>query len=176
MRFVLSISAGLAVVSVVLAALWISHGPRPQPDQARRTAAVPISQQPQRLDSRGQAIRTIATGPSPGSEAGDPRPPQAKGGVDPAPDAGSPARLADVAPAPGLRTDTAANAAADPAAPGGGVDLNSASVEQLNALGAGMIGKRIIEFRPYASPEELVTRRVLKKSDYEAIRSAITVR
>ena len=56
------------------------------------------------------------------------------------------------------------------------MDLNSASIEQLNALGAGMIGKRIVEFRPYPMPEDLVTRRVLKKSDYEAIRSAVTVR
>ncbi len=60
--------------------------------------------------------------------------------------------------------------------PGGSVDLNTASVEQLNGLGAGMIGKRIIEFRPYTSPEELLTRRVLKRADYDTIKNAITVR
>ncbi|MCJ2101941.1 ComEA family DNA-binding protein [Methylobacterium sp. E-046] len=64
----------------------------------------------------------------------------------------------------------------DPATTNGTVDLNSASVEQLNALGAGMIGKRIIEFRPYASAEELLSRRVLKRADYETIRVAITAR
>ncbi|MCJ2054458.1 ComEA family DNA-binding protein [Methylobacterium sp. J-070] len=72
--------------------------------------------------------------------------------------------------------DTTANSANEPAATGGSVDLNSASVEQLNALGAGMIGKRIIEFRPYASVDDLVTRRVLKRSDVETIKGAVTVR
>jgi DNA uptake protein ComE-like DNA-binding protein len=76
-----------------------------------------------------------------------------------------------------VRTDTATNSADDPSAPpGGSVDLNTASVEQLNALGAGMIGRRIIEFRPYASPEDLVTRRVLKRADYETIKAAVTAR
>ncbi len=71
----------------------------------------------------------------------------------------------------------AANGAGDSAAPpGGSVDLNTASVEQLNALGAGMIGRRIIEFRPYAAPEDLVTRRVLKRADYETIKAAVTAR
>nr|WP_076729477.1 helix-hairpin-helix domain-containing protein [Methylobacterium radiotolerans] len=59
---------------------------------------------------------------------------------------------------------------------GGSVDLNTATVEQLNALGAGMTGKRIIEFRPYVSPDELMTRRVLKRADYDTIKNSITVR
>ena len=58
----------------------------------------------------------------------------------------------------------------------GNVDLNTATVEQLNGLGAGMIGKRIIEFRPYASTEDLISRRVLKRTDYDAIKGAVTVR
>jgi DNA uptake protein ComE-like DNA-binding protein len=60
--------------------------------------------------------------------------------------------------------------------PGGTVDLNTASVEQLNALGAGMIGKGIIEFRPYASSEDLISRRVLKRTDYDAVKDSVTVR
>ncbi|WP_345819269.1 helix-hairpin-helix domain-containing protein [Methylobacterium fujisawaense] len=56
------------------------------------------------------------------------------------------------------------------------MDLNTATVEQLNALGAGMIGKRIIEFRPYTSPDELLSRRVLKRADYDTIKSSVTVR
>lgn len=196
MRSVLSISAGLAVVSVVLTTLWVSHGPRPQADQTKNAAAVvPISQQPQRLDSKGQAIRTIATGSSSGSAVSDARPAQNGIVVDSTPSAGippagapssvpadpstdtrPPTRLADVAPASGLRSDTNGNSANDPSATKGTVDLNLASVEQLNALGAGMIGKRIVEFRPYAMPEDLVTRRVLKKSDYDAIWPAVTVR
>ncbi|MBP2498798.1 DNA uptake protein ComE-like DNA-binding protein [Methylobacterium sp. PvP062] len=72
--------------------------------------------------------------------------------------------------------DSASGSGQPPASPGQGVDLNTASVEELNALGAGMIGRRIIAFRPYASPEDLVTRRVLKKADYEAIKAAVAVR
>ena len=53
---------------------------------------------------------------------------------------------------------------------------NAHLIEQLNALGAGMIGRRIIELRPYASPDELLTRRVLKRADYETIKNAITAR
>lgn len=196
MRSVLSISAGLAAVSVVLTVLWISHGPRSQADQPKKAAVVPISQQPQRLDAKGQAIRTIATGPTSEPAVSDARPSQngmvvestPSGDIQaatsvsteavnprPATDTRPPTRLADVAPASGLRTDTTGNSTGEPSVTGGSVDLNSASVEQLNALGAGMIGKRIIEFRPYASVDDLVTRRVLKKSDYEAIRSAVTV-
>ncbi|MCJ2139972.1 hypothetical protein MKL20_08055 [Methylobacterium sp. E-066] len=39
-----------------------------------------------------------------------------------------------------------------------------------------MIGKRIIEFRPYTSVDDLLARRVLKRSDYEAIKGAVTIR
>jgi DNA uptake protein ComE-like DNA-binding protein len=196
LRSALSISAGLAVISVALATLWVSHGPRPQVTQGKQASAVvPISQQPQRLDAKGQVIRTIATGSSSGSAVGDTRPAQngmvvdstpsasippagspSSVPADPSTDTRPPTKLADVAPVSGLRSDTTGNSASEPSATNGTVDLNSASVDQLNALGAGMIGKRIVEFRPYATPEDLVTRRVLKKSDYETIRSAITVR
>lgn len=98
------------------------------------------------------------------------------GPADPSTDTRPPTRLADVAPVSGLRTDTTGNSTGEPSATTGSVNLNSASVEQLNALGAEMIKKRIVEFRPYAMPEDPVTRRVLKKSDYEAIRSAVTAR
>jgi hypothetical protein len=197
-RSTLAISAGLAGISVVLATLWVSHGPRPQVIQAKQASAVvPISQQPQRMDSKEQAIRAIATGPSTGSAFSNPPTQQDGGGVDPAalavipttdasstqpgnpgPSrvAGSPTRLADVAPISGSSADATANNAEIPPASGGSTDLNSASVEQLNALGAGMIGKRIIEFRPYASVDDLVTRRVLKRADVETIRAAVTVR
>jgi DNA uptake protein ComE-like DNA-binding protein len=196
-RSMLSISAGLAAVSVVLATLWISHGPRQQMSQGKQASApVPISQQ-RPTGSGGQPVRTIATGPSTGSALSSTLSQQHRGGVDSAlfavvptsdsastqpgklrslTDAGSPTRLADVAPSSGLGTGTVVNSASEPSATGGSVDLNSASVEQLNALGAGMIGKRVIEFRPYASVEDLVTRRVLKRADYETIRAAVTAR
>ncbi|WP_418291999.1 ComEA family DNA-binding protein [Methylobacterium durans] len=90
----------------------------------------------------------------------------------------SPSQKPDVTgPTDSAGVDTApTSAGAEPAASGTGVDLNTATVEELNALGAGMIGRRIVAFRPYSSPEDLVNRRVLKKSDFEVIKTAITVR
>ncbi|MGU3282258.1 ComEA family DNA-binding protein [Methylobacterium mesophilicum] len=72
--------------------------------------------------------------------------------------------------------DTTTNVGGSSATPGSSVDLNSASLEQLNALGAGMVGKRIVEFRPYASVDDLVNKRVLKRADYDIIKAAVTVR
>nr|WP_267428078.1 helix-hairpin-helix domain-containing protein [Methylobacterium sp. GC_Met_2] len=115
----------------------------------------------------------VAPTPSAGfSPAGPPSSVAADSSTDTRP----PTRLPDVAPVSGLRAVTTGNSAGEPSATSGSLDLNSASLDQLNALGAGMIGKRIVEFRPYATPEDLVTRRVLKKSDYEIIRSAVTAR
>lgn len=186
-RSVLSVSAGLAVIAVIFAALLIGYGPRPQggPDK-RASATVPLSQQPRPLDAKGQPIRTIAPGspsasgmaatapPASTPPAASPTPPVTAG---PSADLGSPARRPDDASTTGLRTETAPGGAGDPSVPpGGSVDLNTASVEQLNGLGAGMIGRRIVEFRPYTSPDELLTRRVLKRTDYDTIKNAITVR
>ncbi|TXN75479.1 helix-hairpin-helix domain-containing protein [Methylobacterium sp. WL18] len=89
----------------------------------------------------------------------------------------SPAKSPEDASTSGLSAATTTISPVDQSATTvGSVDLNSASVEQLNALGAGMIGKRIVEFRPYVSVDELLARRVLKRSDYEAIKGAVTVK
>jgi DNA uptake protein ComE-like DNA-binding protein len=56
------------------------------------------------------------------------------------------------------------------------VDLNRASREELNRLGAGMIGRTIIYGRPYGSPEDLVDRRLLNARDFARIRDRVTVR
>lgn len=186
-RSVLSVSAGLAVIAVIFAALWIGYGPRPQGGPDKRAAAVaPLSQQSRTpVDARGQAIRTIAPGSlsGPGIAAAPPvsSPPAAQASpsanTGASADLGSPAQPPDGPSTTGLRTDPAPAGAPDPSMPpGGSVDLNTASVEQLNALGAGMIGRRIVEFRPYTSPDELLTRRVLKRADYDTIRNAITAR
>lgn len=58
----------------------------------------------------------------------------------------------------------------------GAVDLNRASPEELNSLGAGMIGRTIIYGRPYSSPEDLIDRRLLNLRDFARIRGRITVR
>jgi hypothetical protein len=57
------------------------------------------------------------------------------------------------------------------------VDLNSASLEQLNSLkGGGRIGRAIIESRPYGGVEDLMRKKVLTRSTYEKIKGQVTVR
>lgn len=65
----------------------------------------------------------------------------------------------------------AAKAATDP------VDLNTASLAQLNALkgGAGL-GRAIIKGRPYASAEDLMKKRVVRRTAYERIKDQVAVR
>ncbi|WP_313899054.1 ComEA family DNA-binding protein [Methylobacterium sp. J-072] len=195
----LSISAALAVIAVILTSLWVGYGPRPPSGGAKQAATVvPLSQQQRTTDSNGQPIRIITTGPSSGSaqRIASPSPSGESSGSassatnpavkSPSTETVSPSALADIrspakspedASTSGLSAATTTASPVDQsAATAGSVDLNSASVEQLNALGAGMIGKRIIEFRPYTSVDDLLARRVLKRSDYEAVRGAVTIR
>jgi DNA uptake protein ComE-like DNA-binding protein len=60
-------------------------------------------------------------------------------------------------------------------APARGVDLNSASIEELNALGGGRIGRAIVNGRPYRSPDELLLKRVLSRATFEQIKGQIVV-
>lgn len=188
-RSTLSVSAGLALVAVIGASLWIGFGPRPQTIQDKRvSAAIPLSQQSRSgLDANGQAVRTIA--PGPGSSSGtvgtaptrsipSVAPPSNQAAIPKASDnAASPERVPDSVPLVASKNEAAPTASNNQSATdGAGVDLNTATVEQLNALGAGMIGKRIIEFRPYGSPDELISRRVLKRADYDTIKAAVIVR
>lgn len=188
-RSTLFLSAGLAVASVVLTSLWIGYGPRPHLAQDNRASTVvPVSKQERTgLDAKGQAIRTITPGSTSSSEMVGTAPAGlALPVIPPTAQLATPKAAND----PGVlerQSDTASIAPAENKTAAGGteiqaptlngnVDLNTATVEQLNGLGAGMIGKRIVEFRPYTSPEDLITRRVLKRADYEAIKGAVTVR
>lgn len=56
------------------------------------------------------------------------------------------------------------------------VDLNTASVAELNGLGVGMIGRAVVGGRPYASPEDLLGKRVLNRATYARIRNQVAVR
>nr|WP_281407341.1 helix-hairpin-helix domain-containing protein [Methylobacterium sp. P1-11] len=117
-------------------------------------------------------VATAPTGSAPSATAQPDQPAIPKASVEP----DAPVRQGGSASDPNERTDAAQRDAKGPAATTGGtVDLNTATVEQLNGLGAGMIGKRVIEFRPYTSPDELLSRRVLKRADYDAIKNSITV-
>ncbi len=63
-----------------------------------------------------------------------------------------------------------------PARSNGQVNINKAPVEALDHLpGGGRIGISIVRRRPYASIDDLVRKRVLRKSAFARIRSAITV-
>lgn len=56
------------------------------------------------------------------------------------------------------------------------VDLNRASLEQLNSLkGAGALGRAIVKGRPYRSVDDLVKKKVLRRAVYEKIKDQITV-
>ncbi|WP_246685715.1 helix-hairpin-helix domain-containing protein, partial [Methylobacterium sp. WL103] len=57
------------------------------------------------------------------------------------------------------------------------VDLNTASVADLNGLrGGGSIGRAIIQRRPYASIDQLLSKRVLSRATYDKIKDQVTVR
>jgi DNA uptake protein ComE-like DNA-binding protein len=60
-----------------------------------------------------------------------------------------------------------------PAAAKALVDLNSASVEELNRLGAGRVGRAIVRGRPYSSTEDLVRKRVLNRTAFGRIKDQV---
>lgn len=55
------------------------------------------------------------------------------------------------------------------------LDINSASVDELNGLG-GRYGKAIVAGRPYQSIDELVSRRILTRAVFGQIKDQITAR
>jgi hypothetical protein len=84
---------------------------------------------------------------------------------------------------PSIPAPSAGEAEIDSAAESAGprgiaiVDLNTGSVAELNGLrGGGMIGRAIVQKRPYASVGELLSKRVLSRAVYERIKDQVTVR
>ena len=56
------------------------------------------------------------------------------------------------------------------------VDLNKASFEELNSLkGTGALGRAIIKGRPYKAVDDLVKKKVLRRTVYEKIKDQVTV-
>jgi DNA uptake protein ComE-like DNA-binding protein len=114
------------------------------------------------------AALAFAPAPSPSVEA--PRPAPIAPRPDPQPAAEAPAPPVVVAARP-----TPAEETAEPA--GARVDLNSASVAQLNALeGGGPIGRAIVRGRPYKEPEDLVRKRVVSRATFERIKDQVEAR
>ena len=197
-RSTLFLGFTLVVLAGALSALWLALGPRPsappQPKVAEKPAEPPPAPvartEPPPPPQPG--VRSVYPGAGP-SVARAPQPDNAPPAIRPPPAApppapvpppaappttGEPGRTADlepptsVAPVPAVPPSDENAPPVDPDA----VDLNTAPLEALNALGAGMVGKAIIANRPYASPDELVTRRVLKRQDFEAIKPRVVVR
>lgn len=125
-----------------------------------------------------------------------PPPPRAPEPAPAAPPAPAPTAMPAPAPAPELPPPQPANEApvvlapqpeaeaeapppAEAANPPGIdlVDLNTASVAQLNGLkGGGAIGRAIVQHRPYASVDQLLSKRVLSRTVYQRIKTQVTVR
>jgi helix-hairpin-helix protein len=180
----------------------LGHGETParRPASATATRAAPESPAP-----AAPAPRVVYSGPSVTSSASAGAGPNQPAAPAPAPAASvrslaplpvaAPARSLAPPPAPAPAASPAAARAAPPApepapasqrtasvappaqgsAPAGRIDLNSASVEELNAIpGAGLIGRAIQRGRPYASPEDLVAKRILNRAAYERIKDQIT--
>src|SRR3954447_2095047 len=54
------------------------------------------------------------------------------------------------------------------------VDINTASVDELNSLGGGRFGRAVVAGRPYSSIDELVSKRVLNRAAFGQIKDQIT--
>jgi DNA uptake protein ComE-like DNA-binding protein len=77
-------------------------------------------------------------------------------------------RSAEPSASPAVPPDAAAQAGAP------GVNLNTASIDALNQIpGAGRIGRMIASHRPYHSVEDLLKKRVIRKSVYERIKDQV---
>ncbi|QRE75384.1 helix-hairpin-helix domain-containing protein [Methylobacterium aquaticum] len=184
----------IVVLAAGLAGLWQFFMPRaagphlsepPKVSESPKRAEAGRSVPPAPTGEAGDPVRSVYPGPRPA----DP-PPQRPPVVAEAPPAASPVPVPVPAPVPApapspppVFTPAApsaplpqADATADAPPATGTVDLNTASVAELNGLGGGMIGKAIVARRPYGSPGELLSKRVLSRATYEKIKGQVTVR
>jgi hypothetical protein len=133
------------------------------------TGSLPVSRaEPAPLDPPIATPWSNELAPDPAATAAVPRPAAEPDPVGAAP----PARVASVNPP--ATSNPSAGANQEAAGTGKGlVDLNSASIEELNRLGAGRIGRAIVRGRPYASTEDLVRKRVLNRSRFARIKEQV---
>ena len=130
------------------------------PTQPRKiTDAAPAFPAPTPVQTA--AVTPLAAAPAPATPAPVP---EAEPAVPAAADAAVPAAPVVVA---------SADADTQPGPAGHGLNLNSATVEELNRLGGGHIGHSIVQHRPYHSVEDLVKKRVVRRSVYDQIKNQV---
>lgn len=158
-RSTLLLGTGLVVASAVLAGLWQVKGPR-LPLATSKAAAPALRGPTEPSTDKGQGtVRSVYPGLVAGnappqrdvgertpatSNAPRPAPPPAPPEAGTSPGPTPPAQAALPEPDAGAGTPVAGGASPE----AGSVDLNTGSVEDLNRLGAGMIGRRIVGGRP----------------------------
>lgn len=181
-------------VQVAAADPPVSYGARaasdppaaPVADVISPPALAPASAVSQAPSAPAAAVSRVLPAPEPAAPVLQAPPPEPAAAVAkipaPAPKQVQASAGAVTAPAQSLSDITGAvtnqaSVAAQRKQPDSLVDLNTASLETLNKLqGAGAIGRAIIKGRPYASAEELVTKKVIRRSLYEKIRGQVAVR
>lgn len=134
-----------------------AEAPAPREPPSAQPSAPPPAQQP------AQAGPTATLTPEPA-----PPPPirEAPAAIPAAPEAPVPQGEASVATAEGATGPRAVDL----------VDLNTAPLAQLNGLKGGAIGRAIVQHRPYASVDQLLSKRVLSRAIYQRIKDQVTVR
>lgn len=98
--------------------------------------------------------------------------------MEPATPERNPAHASSASPVPPQPSASSAQPTPTDSVTGGApdssrVDINAASVEELNRLG-GRFGRAIIAGRPYTTTDELVSKRVLTRSTFNQIKEQIT--
>jgi hypothetical protein len=128
-----------------------SAGDERAPRQVERAVPSPVAPPPASRRERGDVDRTGSLAPAPATPV-------------------APVRVAALESPPAQARLMGADVAARP-----GLDLNSASIDELNAMGGGRIGKAIARARPYASPEDLLRKRVVNRATYARIKDQVAV-
>lgn len=179
MRLV-GLAAGASLVAATVAYVRTDGGaPAKAPRQATGRPAAPAPEPAPPALAQGPAGDAAAerTGTiAPDASAPRPAPPDTERRAAPASE--SPPLQAAAELPPSARAALVGRApAVDPqAAKPGRLDLNSASVAELNALrGAGRIGRRIVKHRPYRSTEDLVRKRVITRTAFARIKDQVRV-
>lgn len=165
----------LLILAGILAALVQSMLPTPAPSPAP-VAEAPAASVPAEPPPPDPTPRPVAPAPAPVPSPAPPPPAQQQ--QMPSDALAFPAE--PVPAQPGLDQGAAEiDRAEDDAGPRALaiLDLNTASVADLNKLrGGGAIGRAITAKRPYASVDQLLSKRVLSRAVYEKIKDQVTVR